>query len=278
MVPIKIESEKLPHIAVAIMSGKLCVQANNFQGNLISAFVRLRDDKDFTDVTLVCEDGHQLQAHKLLLATSSQVFEKMFQKRIHGHPLVYFRGVKSENLAAILDFIYFGEANIDQETLDSFFTIAGELKLKGLNGKTFTDITVQEEEKPSNPKPTVQSKALPVKAATYRDCGRKDPVPNYDGEETNSDQISGVLQALDEKVKSLMGRSQNLVSAGTSNGKPQLAKAFICKVCGKEGRATLIRDHIEANHLEGISILCNYCNNVSSSRNSLGHYKAKFHK
>ena len=178
---------------------------------------------------------------------------------------------------AILDFLYFGEANIYQETLDSFLEIAGELKLKGLDGKTFTDV-LRGGKKPSNLKSTVESKALPVKAATYRDCGRKDPVPNYDREETNSDQISGDLQALDEKVKSLMGRSQNLVSAGTSNGKPQLAKAFICKVCGKEGRATLIRDHIEANHLEGISILCNYCNNVSSSRNSLGHHKAKFHK
>ena len=259
------------------MSGKLRVPSKEFQESLISAFGNLRDDRDFTDVTLVGEDGHELQAHKLLLATYSPVFEKMFQKKIHSHPLVFFRGVKSEDLVAILDFLYFGEANVYEETLDSFLAIAGDLKLKGLTGKTFI-AGLQKEGKPSISKSAVKSRALFVKPSTYRDSGCKDPVPNYSEEKTNSDQIIGDLQKLDEKVKSLMGRSQNLVSAGTSNGKPQLAKAFICKVCGKEGRATFIRDHIEANHLEGISILCNYCNNVSSSRNSLGHYKAKFHK
>ena len=76
------------------MSRKLCVQSNNFQGNIISAFGRLRDDKDFTDVTLVCQDGHQLEAHKFILAAASPVFQKMFQKRMDAHPLVYFRGVK----------------------------------------------------------------------------------------------------------------------------------------------------------------------------------------
>ena len=129
-------------------------------------------------------------------------------------------------------------------------------------------------------KPEPQPKTLLVKPATYKDSGSNDPVPSYAAEkvETYSDQIIGDLQALDEKVKSLMEKSQSLVSAGTSGGKAQKAKAFVCKVCGKEGRATLIRDHIEANHLEGISILCNYCHNVSSSRSSLGHHKSKFHK
>ena len=30
----------------------------------------------------------------------------------------------------------------------------------------------------------------------------------------------------------------------------------ICKMCGKEGVGIAIRDHIEANHLDGIALPC----------------------
>ena len=42
--------------------------------------------------------------------------------------------MKSEDLLAILDFFYYGEAIIYQESLDRFLRIAEELQLKGLNG------------------------------------------------------------------------------------------------------------------------------------------------
>ena len=37
-----------------------------------------------------------------------------------------------ETLSAIVDFLYLGEVNVFHETLDSFLTIAEELKLTGL--------------------------------------------------------------------------------------------------------------------------------------------------
>ena len=42
------------------MSDKLLLQWNDFKENVNSAFGNLREDKDFSDVTLACEDGHQL--------------------------------------------------------------------------------------------------------------------------------------------------------------------------------------------------------------------------
>ena len=42
------------------------------------------------------------------------------------------RGVKYDNLVALVEFLYSGEANICQDSLDSFFAIAEELQLKGL--------------------------------------------------------------------------------------------------------------------------------------------------
>ena len=59
------------------MSEKLCLQWNEFQDNIKSAFGNLRKDNDFTDVTLACEDGQQVEAHKVILAASSPFFQKL---------------------------------------------------------------------------------------------------------------------------------------------------------------------------------------------------------
>ena len=37
---------------------------------------------------------------------------------------------------AMVDFLYFGEANVDQESLELFLGLAEELKLKGLTGSS----------------------------------------------------------------------------------------------------------------------------------------------
>ena len=113
---------------------KLCLQWSDFHDNASSSFQELRGDKDFTDVTLACEDGQQVEAHKLVLIASSPFFLNILKRNKHSHPLIYMRGVKSENLTAMVDFFYQGEANVFQENLDSFLALAEELQLKGLRG------------------------------------------------------------------------------------------------------------------------------------------------
>ena len=117
------------------MSEKLCLQWNDFQENIKIAFGNLREDKDFKDVTLVSEDGQQVEVHKVILAASSPFFQNLFVRSKHPHPLIYMRGVKFEDISAIVDFLYCGEANVFQESLDSFLAIAQGLQLKGLMGK-----------------------------------------------------------------------------------------------------------------------------------------------
>ena len=106
---------------------KLCLQWNDFKENVSSAFGDLREDKEFTDVTLACEDGQQVEAHKVVLVASSPFFLNILKRNKHPHPLIYLRGVGSENLLAIVDFLYHGQANVFQENLDSFLALAEEL-------------------------------------------------------------------------------------------------------------------------------------------------------
>jgi hypothetical protein len=44
---------------------KFCLRWNDFETNISVAFRELRDEKDFFDVTLACDDSSQVQAHKV---------------------------------------------------------------------------------------------------------------------------------------------------------------------------------------------------------------------
>ena len=116
------------------MGEKLCLKWNDFQGSVISTFGDLRNDRDFTDVTLACEDI-QFEAHKLILSTCSPFFRKLLKRaNKQQHPLVFMRGLDARDLEAVLDFIYQGEINIFQDDLDRFLLVAEELQLNGLVG------------------------------------------------------------------------------------------------------------------------------------------------
>ena len=91
------------------------MQWNDFRENVGSAFGDLREDKEFTDVTLACEDGQQVEAHKVVLIASSPFFLNILKRNKHTHPLIFMRGVKSENLTVMVNFFYHGEANVFQE-------------------------------------------------------------------------------------------------------------------------------------------------------------------
>ena len=82
---------------------------------------------------------------------------------------------------------------------------------------------------------------------------------------------SANIQELDEQINSLMTKS----SRKNKYGQP----IYICNVCGKEGyHRRDVRDHIEANHLEGISIPCNFCEKMFRSRNSKATHVFTYHK
>ena len=43
-------------------SEKFSFKSNDFQESASTVFIYLRKDIDFSEVTLVCEDGHQIEA------------------------------------------------------------------------------------------------------------------------------------------------------------------------------------------------------------------------
>ena len=239
---------------------------------ITASFKNLREDKDFTDVTLACEDGKQVEAHKVILASSSPVFQKILKSNKHAHPLLYMRGMKSEDLLAILDFLYCGETNVYQEDLDSFLAIAEELQLKGLMGKT----NQEEQAIPTKPSDVFVAENAAFKDETRitKSVAMSSPQGRSRGSQAQTvavaNEHSANIQELDEQINSLMTKS----SRKNKYGQP----IYICNVCGKEGyHRRDVRDHIEANHLEGISIPCNFCEKMFRTRHSMRQHQAKYH-
>ena len=110
---------------------KFCLKSNDLQGKTNPAFGSLRLDNEFTDVTLASTDGQHVEAHKVILAASSIFFQNMLRRNKHPHPLIYMVGIKSVDLVAILDFLYYGQTNVYQENFSNFVKIAEELSLNG---------------------------------------------------------------------------------------------------------------------------------------------------
>ena len=103
-----------------------------FQTSACSTFNDLFGDQNFADVTLACDDGKQIKAHKVILASSSLFFKTILLQNPHQHPLLYLKGIKLRELESIARFIYFGEVEVDHSSLEDFMAAAKDLQIKGL--------------------------------------------------------------------------------------------------------------------------------------------------
>ncbi|XP_045473792.1 modifier of mdg4-like isoform X2 [Harmonia axyridis] len=110
---------------------QFCLRWNNFQANFTSQFETLRDDEDFTDVTIACE-GQKLQAHKVVLSACSPYFKELFKTNPCSHPIIFMKDVEAQHIVALMEFMYAGEVNVAQANLSAFLKTAESLKIRGL--------------------------------------------------------------------------------------------------------------------------------------------------
>jgi len=196
---------------------KFCLRWNDFESNISTAFRELREDKDFFDVTLVCDEG-QIQAHKVILSACSPFFRTVLKTNPHQHPLLYLKSVKYTDLLSVLNFMYHGEVNVAQDELNSFLSIAEDLKVKGLtknNSESYTHnaprLKQRQTDPPERPKPTPEQKrARPVDAAAPQ------PIPSLacyqEPYHDIQDDIQEVIPVKSEPVSLHQDQTQHLQS------------------------------------------------------------------
>jgi len=166
---------------------KFCLRWNDFEQNISSSFRELKEDKDFFDVTLACDDN-QLQAHKVILSACSPFFRSVLKKNPHQHPLLYLKGVKYVEIQLVLNFMYHGEVNVAQDELNSFLSVAEDLQVKGLS---------QNQPKPNRkPQESSSFKIVPEEESSptitlpnHRPIKQQRPKPNYDQQPMNAEKL-----------------------------------------------------------------------------------------
>jgi len=119
-------------------SDNFCLRWNDFESNISTSFRELREDSEFFDVTLCCDNGTDIvPAHKVILAACSPLFRKILSRQKNQqNPFLYLKGIRLKELQAVLNFMYHGEVNVAQDSLNNFLAVAEELAVKGLTTDT----------------------------------------------------------------------------------------------------------------------------------------------
>ena len=154
---------------------KFCLRWNDFEKNISFAFQELREDKDFFDVTLACDD-EQIQAHKVILSACSPFFRNILRRNPHSNPLLYLKGVKFPDLQSVLNFMYHGEVNVAQEELNSFLAVAEDLRVKGLT-QNQSGGTAKKDHPPNLPPPVNKTSSRSYEREHIPPPKRSRPVP-----------------------------------------------------------------------------------------------------
>ena len=116
-----------------MVAQKICLTLSSFEINIRESFQLMREENSYCDVTLASEDGHTVNAHRVILAAGSEFFSGIIrQANSTTRIFLYLKGIKGQELENILDFLYNGQTRLSQEELDKFLVIAKELKIKGL--------------------------------------------------------------------------------------------------------------------------------------------------
>jgi len=123
------------------MADQFCLKWNNYQLSLTSAFKHILEEEDFVDVTLSA-GGNNLKAHKVVLSACSSYFRDLLKGiSLWQHPVLVLKDVRFLELQSILEFVYLGEVNVEQDRLESFLKTAELLRIKGLTDGLQSDKT-----------------------------------------------------------------------------------------------------------------------------------------
>ena len=74
----------------------------------------MKNVKEFSDVILISEENGLFQAHKVVLASTSPFFRKIFNSA--NYPSLQLRGVNSHFLASLVEVIYDGKRKVSTDT------------------------------------------------------------------------------------------------------------------------------------------------------------------
>lgn len=274
------------------MSEKFNVCWNDFHSNASKSFKKFRDESYLHDVTLISDDFKRISAHKLVLSACSEYFRNIFQQtKQQSHPFLCLDGVNFTDMQNVLNYVYEGEANLHQEDLERFLTIAQRLKLDGLELDCNTDMKCEENISKSKSFREYREESY-LHDVTLISNDNKQISPHKLEDNVSNDQACDVNKDNDnEDVKrkkrewpmTLNGEPINenkLKDILSENCVRNTDNTFSCKVCDRSFTGTNIaiaKRHIEI-HIEGLNYACSLCDKNFKTKNSVSNHVYTAHK
>merc|ERR1719318_677456 len=245
-------------------SETFCLRWNDFEDNILGAWRGLRQEQEYCDVTLACDDGLSIEAHRLILSAGSKFFCEIFKKAKHPNPFIYLKGIQKVELEYIIDFLYNGEASIAQEDLNKFLETGRDLQVKGLqnigeNGEEISQRTIIDDIK-------VEVNEL--------DSSTMDSPENLEYSENAVDKFKtsdkGSIQMDDDNIIRLNTQLEQMIERKEG--------VWHCKFCTRTSTLKMnLKRHAET-HIGGVEHICDSCNKTFSTREALRKHKTRNHK
>jgi len=104
----------------------------HFGSQLAGRFRDLLAGQDFHDVTLVAEDGALTRAHRVVLSGASKFFLHLLPSLHTSHPVIFLKDISSSSLTSLLQLVYTGQVEVEEENLQAFIMAARVLKVQGM--------------------------------------------------------------------------------------------------------------------------------------------------
>jgi len=242
-------------------------------------FASLYKDNDFADVTLVTSDGWQVKGHRSVLGPNSPFFKNiLLQTTGHPHPLVYLRDVPRDLLHLLLEFMYLGKVEVEHQLLSTFLSIGRDLQVEGLVedvklsklDKQQVPSGAQGQQHPQQPYEHVAQRYNYAPQHPYQESYQRDQrLYNY----------TEATESFDTSGSHFNKNKQEKIIEDTSREAKSKTSVFSCDQCSfHTDNSTNLKTHFEEAHgRDNENFVCEMCNKVYISKNSLYQHRLNYH-
>merc|ERR1712179_323507 len=246
------------------MNNEVCLSWNLFEENFKESLRELREDQDYSDVTIACEGDFQVDAHKIVLSMGSRFFREIIKKSRNKNTFIFLKGINQTQLKNLMNFLYYDEAKLERDDLNEFFKISKELHIKGLE-------SYQEE-----------SAALIDPAA--RDDSILEEIETPEDDLTKCDEFAFTPLALEdgsfldnpepnERQDDSIIKHEEIVDIDSNEETRILADSLICSICQKRSASKkALAVHVINNHSQK-TFDCKNCGKSGMRKMTLKNHK-----
>jgi len=233
---------------IMIAAANYSIASDEVSENLLKY---VTEDTRLQDVTLVCDDGQHIRAHKIVLSARSPLFKEVLNGERDLNPFIYFCEFQKSEIETLMEFLYRGSTVISEENMRSFFRIAKLLKIDGVNVDPVT----------SDTSPVITDNE--DKLSTSHE--------NFDSEVQSNIESDSHVKEFDDRVEDIKIKDDRISFEKCDETNETFSKInglWECNICGRTFiRKNHVTTHVLIHNEEPVP--CPECTSILKTKDSL---------